>query len=167
MPIDRLQGSDAGELDRATGLGRISQKFSRRQDLRHVAFGLGDELGKMSNGILQCRQLSAILQYDRLGKTLIPGHNATPLTERGFKLSPSRFVPVAVLTEPVGLQGRSGHLIMLVALSALAAAMPPMSTKSRQTIYGGRIIGAKIRAEGARETVRRFLNPRLNVLEST
>jgi hypothetical protein len=26
-----------------------------------------------------------------------------------------------------------------------------MSTKSRQTIYGGRIIGAKIRAEGARE----------------
>jgi hypothetical protein len=26
-----------------------------------------------------------------------------------------------------------------------------MSTKSRQAIYGGRIIGAKIRAEGARK----------------
>jgi hypothetical protein len=29
--------------------------------------------------------------------------------------------------------------------------MPPMSTKSREVIYGGRIIGAKIRAEGARK----------------
>ena len=29
--------------------------------------------------------------------------------------------------------------------------MPAMSTKSRQVIYGGRIIGAKIRAEGARK----------------
>src|ERR1700731_4663411 len=30
-----------------------------------------------------------------------------------------------------------------------------MSTKSRQTIYGGRIMGAKIRAEGAREAARK------------
>jgi len=29
--------------------------------------------------------------------------------------------------------------------------MPAMSTKSREVIYGGRIIGAKIRAEGARK----------------
>jgi hypothetical protein len=29
--------------------------------------------------------------------------------------------------------------------------MPAMSTKSQQTIYDGRIIGAKIRAQGARE----------------
>jgi hypothetical protein len=29
-----------------------------------------------------------------------------------------------------------------------------MSTKSRQTIYGGRIIGARIRAEGAREAAK-------------
>jgi hypothetical protein len=29
--------------------------------------------------------------------------------------------------------------------------MPAMSTKSRQVIYGGRIIGVKIRAEGARK----------------
>jgi hypothetical protein len=30
-----------------------------------------------------------------------------------------------------------------------------MSTKSRQVIYGGRIIGAKIRAEGAREETKK------------
>jgi hypothetical protein len=29
--------------------------------------------------------------------------------------------------------------------------LPCMSTKSRQTIYGGRIMGAKIRAESARK----------------
>jgi hypothetical protein len=33
--------------------------------------------------------------------------------------------------------------------------MARMSTKSRQTIYGGRIIGAKIRAEGAREAAKK------------
>src|ERR1700737_3417349 len=32
-----------------------------------------------------------------------------------------------------------------------------MSTKSRQTIYGGRIMGAKIRAEGAREIARKAI----------
>jgi hypothetical protein len=30
-----------------------------------------------------------------------------------------------------------------------------MSTKSREVIYGGRIIGAKIRAEGAREAAQK------------
>ena len=30
-----------------------------------------------------------------------------------------------------------------------------MSTKSRQVIYGGRVIGAKIRAEGAREEAKK------------
>src|SRR5712671_1475410 len=32
-----------------------------------------------------------------------------------------------------------------------------MSTKSRQTIYGSRIMGAKIRAEGAREAAKRAI----------
>ena len=32
-----------------------------------------------------------------------------------------------------------------------------MSTKSRQTIYGGRIMGAKIRAEGAREAAKKAI----------
>ena len=56
------------------------------------------------------------------------------------------------MSEPVGSRGRSGHLI-LVALPALArvAVMPAMSTKSRELIFGSRIRGAKIRAEGARE----------------
>jgi hypothetical protein len=56
------------------------------------------------------------------------------------------------LTEPVGPRGRSEPQI-LVALPGLArpAVMPAMSTKSRQVIYGGRVMGAKIRAQGARE----------------
>jgi hypothetical protein len=33
----------------------------------------------------------------------------------------------------------------------MAAVVPSMSFKSRQTIYGRRIIGARIRAEGARK----------------
>jgi hypothetical protein len=32
-----------------------------------------------------------------------------------------------------------------------------MSTKSRQTIYGGRIMGAEIRAKGAREAARQAI----------
>jgi hypothetical protein len=32
-----------------------------------------------------------------------------------------------------------------------------MSTKSRQTIYGGAIMGAQIRAEGAREDARKAI----------
>ncbi len=49
---------------------------------------------------------------------------------------------------------------MLVALPSIArpAVLPAMSTKSRQTIYGGRIIGAKIRADGARETAKQALS---------
>jgi hypothetical protein len=56
------------------------------------------------------------------------------------------------LIEPVGSRGCSGYLI-LVGLPALArvAVMPAMSTKSREVIFGSRIRGAKIRAEGARE----------------
>jgi hypothetical protein len=38
---------------------------------------------------------------------------------------------------------------------AKVAVMAAMSTKSRQVIYGGRIIGAKIRAEGAREAAQK------------
>jgi hypothetical protein len=81
VSIDRLQGSDAGELDRAAMFGCVRQKVGSRQYLRHVAFGFGNELGEVRNGIPQCRQLAAILQHDRLGKTLIPGHDATPATE--------------------------------------------------------------------------------------
>ena len=52
----------------------------------------------------------------------------------------------------MGSRGRSGHLI-LVALPGLAraAVIRVMSTKSREVIFGSRIRGAKIRAEGARE----------------
>jgi hypothetical protein len=35
--------------------------------------------------------------------------------------------------------------------------MAAMSTKSRQTLYSGRIIGAKIRAEGAREAAKKAI----------
>jgi hypothetical protein len=45
----------------------------------------------------------------------------------------------------------------LVALrdAAKLAVMAVMGTKSREVIYGGRIIGAKIRADGAREAARK------------
>jgi hypothetical protein len=47
---------------------------------------------------------------------------------------------------------RSGHQI-LVGLRGAAkiAVMARMSTKSREVVYGGGILGAKIRADGARE----------------
>jgi hypothetical protein len=50
---------------------------------------------------------------------------------------------------------RSGPQI-LVALRAVASAavMPAMSTKSRDTIFGGQLMGAQIRAEGVREDAR-------------
>jgi hypothetical protein len=48
---------------------------------------------------------------------------------------------------------------MLVGLPAIArpAVLLTMSTKSRQTIYGGRIISARISADGARETARQAI----------
>jgi hypothetical protein len=39
--------------------------------------------------------------------------------------------------------------------AAKLAVMTAMSAKSREVIYGGRIIGAKIRAEGAREVAQK------------
>jgi hypothetical protein len=35
--------------------------------------------------------------------------------------------------------------------------MPAMSTKSRDVIYGGRIIGARLRAQRAREAARKAI----------
>ena len=53
--------------------------------------------------------------------------------------------------EQVGLMDHSEPQI-LVALPTLArpAVMPCMSTKSRQTIYSGAIMGAEIRAQKSR-----------------
>jgi hypothetical protein len=65
------------------------------------------------------------------------------------------------LPEPATLQqlaGRDAYLDgLLVALHSRAkvAVMAAMSTKSREVIYGGRIIGAKIRAEGAGEAAQK------------
>lgn len=58
----------------------------------------------------------------------------------------------AVLT-PTRWASRPNEPQILVGLPAPARApvLPPMSTKSRQAIYGGQIIGAKIRAESARK----------------
>ena len=60
------------------------------------------------------------------------------------------------IDRPVGFRRRSEHQI-LVALRSRAKVdvMAAMSTKSRQVIYGGRIIGAKIRAEGAQEAAQK------------
>jgi hypothetical protein len=56
------------------------------------------------------------------------------------------------IDRPVALRRRSQPLI-LVAL--LAAAKPAVIGSSREVIYGGRIIGAKIRADGAREAAKK------------
>src|SRR5258706_9137341 len=44
-----------------------------------------------------------------------------------------------------------------IARSRKARCNAAMSTKSRQTIYGGGIIGAKIRAQGAREAAQKAM----------
>jgi hypothetical protein len=60
------------------------------------------------------------------------------------------------IDRPVWPQARSGPQILVALRSrAKVAVMAAMSTKSRQVIYGGRIIGAKIRAEGAREVAQK------------
>ena len=68
VTIDRLQCSDACELDRPVVFGRLGQKVGRRQDLRHVAFGFGDDLGEVPDRVAKRRQLGAIVQHDRFGK---------------------------------------------------------------------------------------------------
>jgi hypothetical protein len=56
------------------------------------------------------------------------------------------------IDRPVALRRRSQPLILVALLAAAKpAVIGSMSTKSREVIYGGRIIGAKIRADGARE----------------
>jgi hypothetical protein len=44
-----------------------------------------------------------------------------------------------------------------IARSRKARCNAAMSTKSQQTIYGGRAIGAKIRAQGAREAAQKAI----------
>ena len=70
-----------------TGSASRKNVFGGRQprqgkNRRHVVVGLGNSLAKMSDSIAQRRQLGAIGQHDRLGKPLIPGHDATPKQNR-------------------------------------------------------------------------------------
>jgi hypothetical protein len=61
-------------------------------------------------------------------------------------------IEVTHFTEPVGLDGRScAQTVVALPGLAKAAVIAAMSTKSRQVIFGSRIRGAKICAEGARE----------------
>ena len=65
----------------------------------------------------------------------------------------------ATLTEPAG-RASSPFLTSNpcgIARRRKARRNAVMSTKSRQTIYGGRIIGAKIRAQGAREAAQKAI----------
>ena len=55
-----------------------------------------------------------------------------------------------MLSFPLGPQPRSSSQVLVASHAAASTAMSP-----RQTIYGGRIIGAKIRAQGAREAARK------------
>jgi hypothetical protein len=69
VPIDRLQHSDAREIDRVAFLGGVRQKAKRRPDLWQVAFRFRNNVGKMGNSIAQRRQPGAIAQNDRFSKT--------------------------------------------------------------------------------------------------
>jgi hypothetical protein len=85
VTIKRLQGSDACELDRAAVFGRRRQHLGRREDGWQASLGGGDSSDQMRDGLAEGRQLGPIGQHDRLDKTAIPGHDATPATEPGFK----------------------------------------------------------------------------------
>jgi hypothetical protein len=65
-------------------------------------------------------------------------------------------IEYCTLTEPIGSRARSGHLILVgLPVLARAAVMAAMGTKSREVIWGGQIMGAKIRAQGAREAAQK------------
>ena len=85
VAVKRLQGRDAGELDGAAMLGRVGQKLGGRQYGRRAAFGCRDGLDEVRYRLAQGRQLDAIGQHDRLGKTQGPGHKRNSATEPGFK----------------------------------------------------------------------------------
>jgi hypothetical protein len=105
MTIDRPKCCDPRELDRAIVFGRLRQKVGRRQDIHHVTFCFGDDLGEMPDCVAQRREFAAILQHDGLGKTVIPRHDATPATEPGFKPAPAdsfRWLPRRTDPRPPG-----------------------------------------------------------------
>jgi hypothetical protein len=77
VPAQRLQGANPRELDWAGMFGCVRQHLSRRQHHRHAVVGFGDDLAEMDDSVSQRRQLDAILEYDRLGKTQGPGHDGT------------------------------------------------------------------------------------------
>ena len=94
MTIDRPEGRDARELDRAATLGRARYQFGCCKNDRQAAFGRRDGVNEVHNSLAQRRQPYAAGQIDGLGKTAIPGHNATPQQNLGLKRTAGRFVPV-------------------------------------------------------------------------
>jgi hypothetical protein len=74
VPVERLESTDTRELDRAAMFGCIGQHLSGRQDLWRAALSCRDSLDEVRYRLAQRRQLDAIGQHDRLGKTLGPGH---------------------------------------------------------------------------------------------
>src|ERR1700730_5022900 len=117
VTIKRLQGSDACELDRAAVFGGPRQHLGRREDGRQASLCGGDSFDQVRDGLAKGRQPDAIGQDDRLGKTAIPGHDATPQRNRdssrrrmvgsGKKIArlPKRNGPSGVATEAVLLWG--------------------------------------------------------------
>jgi hypothetical protein len=67
VTVERLQSSDARELDGVTMFGRFCQKLGRGD--RRATLNGRDGLDEVRYRLTQRRQLGAILQHDRLGKT--------------------------------------------------------------------------------------------------
>jgi hypothetical protein len=59
------------------------------------------------------------------------------------------------IDRPIAFQRLSRPSLVALHSRAKVAVMAAMGSKSREVIYGGRIIGAKIRAEGAREAAQK------------
>src|SRR4030081_710055 len=82
VTIEGPEGRDPRELDRAIIFSRASYQLSRRPDGRHAAFRCGDGIDEMHDSLAQGLQLYAAGQFNRLGETAIPRHNATPQQNR-------------------------------------------------------------------------------------
>jgi hypothetical protein len=82
VTIKRLQRRNARELDGAAMFGGRRQHLGRRQDGRRATLSRRDGPDNVRYRVAQGRQLGAILQHDRLGKTLGPRHDATPQRNR-------------------------------------------------------------------------------------
>jgi len=72
MPVDGLQRCRSGKEHRVVLLGRPGEVVRRCEHARMVVLCLWNRLGKVLDRLPQCRQCRAVVQHDRLVKSLRP-----------------------------------------------------------------------------------------------